>query len=105
MPRCAAQFLSALPSLLTPKDRERPQAAACWPEAVALHPPLAHLLQLNHLGLHALELLLILLGLGQDLLPGGSRVVQLPHAVLHLGLCEGGVSIANYFHLLGVLTP
>ena len=71
------------PSPVTQAGEWRLWAATCWLEG-ALHP--AHLLQLDHLGLHALQLLLVLLGLRQDLLAGGTCVVQLPHVVLHLRL-------------------
>ena len=78
-------------SLVTQAGEWRLWAATCWSEG-ALHP--AHLLQLDHLGLHALQLLLILLGLRQDLLAGGARVIQLPHVVLHLGLGAGRRGLA-----------
>lgn len=45
-----------------------------------------YLLQLDHLCLHALQLLLVLFGLSQNLFSGGTRVLQFPHVILHLCL-------------------
>lgn len=48
------------------------------------------LLQLEDLGLERLELFLVLLGLAEDVVPGGPGLLQLPLVVLHLGLEREG---------------
>lgn len=43
-------------------------------------------MHLEHVGLHALQLLLSFLALGEDLVSGNASVVQLPHNIFHLSL-------------------
>lgn len=47
-----------------------------------------HLLKLQDFSFQTLEFLLVLLGLREDLIPGGSGLLQLPLVVFHLSLQE-----------------